>query len=55
MILGHSDPDVTREVYAHLMRKIVAEQVESASELLTRYRRTFGTSEPGEQHEGPAT
>jgi intergrase/recombinase len=39
MILGHSDPEVTREVYAHLMRKVVAEQVETASQLLTRHRR----------------
>lgn len=39
MILGHSSPEVTRKVYAHLMRKAVAAQVEKATELLTRHRR----------------
>ncbi len=39
MILGHSSPDLTRKVYAHLMRKQAAAQVESATELLTKHRR----------------
>jgi len=38
MIRGHSSPEVTRKVYAHLMRKAAAAQVETASELLTRHR-----------------
>jgi Phage integrase family len=38
MILGHSSPEITRRVYAHLMRKTAAEQVERASKLLTRHR-----------------
>jgi integrase len=37
MILGHSSPEVTRKVYAHLMRKAAAEQVETATELLTKH------------------
>ena len=39
MILGHSSPTVTREVYAHVMKKITAAQVEQASDLLTKHRR----------------
>jgi integrase len=39
MILGHSSPEVTRKVYAHLMRKATAAQVETAAELLTRHRK----------------
>ncbi|MEV0213552.1 tyrosine-type recombinase/integrase [Micromonospora sp. NPDC050695] len=38
MILGHSSPEITRRVYAHLMRKIAAEQVKEASKLLTQHR-----------------
>jgi integrase len=38
MILGHASPDVTRKVYAHLMRTATAEQVEKATQLLTRHR-----------------
>ena len=38
MILGHSTPEITRRVYAHLMRKNAAEQVEKATDLLTRHR-----------------
>lgn len=38
MILGHASPDVTRKVYAHLMRRETARQVEKASKLLTRHR-----------------
>jgi integrase len=38
MILGHSSPEITRRVYAHLMRKTAAEQVGKASKLLTRHR-----------------
>jgi len=39
MILGHSSPEVTRKVYAHLIRKVAAVQVETATELLTKHRR----------------
>jgi hypothetical protein len=45
MILGHSSPDVARKIYAHLMRKGAAEQVERATELLTRHR----GARPGEE------
>ena len=38
LILGHSSPEVTRRVYAHLMRATTAAQVEKAVELLTRHR-----------------
>jgi integrase len=38
MILGHASPDITRRIYEHLLRKITAEQVEKATELLTRHR-----------------
>jgi integrase len=38
MILGHSSPAVTRKIYAHVMRKVTAAQVETAAELLTQHR-----------------
>jgi integrase len=38
MILGHASPDVTRRIYAHLMKKVTAGQVERATRLLTRHR-----------------
>jgi integrase len=38
MILGHASPEVTRRVYGHVMRKATAEQVERATQLLTRHR-----------------
>jgi integrase len=38
MILGHSSPEITRRVYAHLMRTTTSAQVEIAGELLTRHR-----------------
>jgi integrase len=44
MILGHTSPAVTRKVYAHLMRKATAAQVESATELLTRLRQQQGST-----------
>jgi integrase len=44
MILGHGSPDTTRRIYAHLMRKSTAAQVEAASEPLTRYRREQSVS-----------
>ncbi len=40
MILGHSTPEITRRVYAHLVRKVAADQVETAAELLTKHRRS---------------
>ena len=40
MILGHSSPEVTRRVYAHLMRSETAAQVEHAAKLLTHHRPT---------------
>ncbi len=44
LILGHSSPAVTREVYAHLMRRETSKQVEKAVELLTRHRPTRKTA-----------
>jgi len=38
MILGHASPEITRKVYAHVMRKATAELVERATGLLTRHR-----------------
>jgi integrase len=38
MILGHASPAVTRQVYAHLMKRAASEQVDRAMELLTRHR-----------------
>ena len=52
MILGHSDPDVTRKVYAHLMRKAAAEQVEAATELLTRHRQVRRPTHGGDEEDG---
>jgi integrase len=48
MILGHASPAVTRQVYAHVMRQATAEQVERATELLTKHRREQSVSKPGE-------
>lgn len=39
MILGHSSPAVTRQVYAHVMRQATAELIDTATDLLTRHRR----------------
>lgn len=38
MILGHSSPTVTRQVYSHLLRGTTASQVEVAAQLLTKHR-----------------
>ncbi|WP_239080651.1 tyrosine-type recombinase/integrase [Paractinoplanes brasiliensis] len=38
MILGHSTPEVTRRVYAHLMRSETPAQIEQAAKLLTHHR-----------------
>ncbi len=38
LILGHSSPQVTRQVYAHLIRGEAAQQVNEAAKLLTRHR-----------------
>ena len=38
MILGHARASTTRRVYAHVMRQTTAQQVEQATELLTRHR-----------------
>jgi integrase len=48
MILGHASPEVTRGIYAHVMKKITAEQVERATRLLTRHRREQSVSNPAE-------
>jgi integrase len=51
MILGHASPEVTRKVYAHVMRKITAAQVEQATQLLTQHRpRSLGEDETGAVH-----
>lgn len=49
LILGHSSPEITRKVYAHLMRKAAAAQVETATELLTRHRRRQQFGGPDEE------
>lgn len=41
LILGHSGPGVTHRVYAHIMRGPTARQVEAATQVLTRHRRTI--------------
>jgi integrase len=51
MILGHSTPAVTRQIYAHVMKKATAAQVEAASEALTRYRREQSVSNAGRSDE----
>ncbi len=38
MILGHAAPSVTRRVYAHILRDPTAEQVNQATDLITRHR-----------------
>ncbi len=38
MIMGHASPEITRKVYAHVMRKATVELVERATGLLTRHR-----------------
>lgn len=38
MILGHSSPEVTRRIYAHVLRGETARQAERASKLVTRHR-----------------
>jgi integrase len=53
LILGHSSPAVTRRVYAHLMRKASAEQVETAVRVLTEQRREQSVSN-GTESAGPA-
>jgi integrase len=46
MILGHSSPVVTRQVYAHVMRQTTADQVNTATDLLTRHRRDQPATKP---------
>lgn len=46
LILGHSSPTVTRRVYAHVMKKATAEQVETASQLITKHRRDQSVTKP---------
>jgi integrase len=48
MILGHTSPEITRKVYAHVLRAGTAAQVEAATELLTRWRREQSVSKPSE-------
>jgi integrase len=52
MIHGHSSPDVIRKVYAHLMRKAAAAQVETATELVTRHRRQANNALPDDDDDG---
>jgi integrase len=44
MILGHASPEVTRKVYGHLMKSSAADQVEVASQLVTKHRREQSVS-----------
>jgi site-specific recombinase XerD len=47
MILGHSSPAVTRQVYAHILRKATALQVEAAAELVDVHRREHSANTLG--------
>jgi hypothetical protein len=46
LILGHSSPTVTRRIYAHVMKKATAEQVDTASQLITKHRRDQSVTKP---------
>jgi hypothetical protein len=46
LILGHSSPTVTRRIYAHVMKKATAEQVETASRLIAKQRRDQSVTKP---------
>ncbi|MFI7587883.1 tyrosine-type recombinase/integrase [Spongisporangium articulatum] len=48
MILGHSSPAITRQVYAHVLKKATALQVEAASEAVTKHRREQSVSKEAE-------
>jgi integrase len=48
MILGHSTPAVTRKVYAHIMRKETAAQVENATKLITKHRPQAAEADTGD-------
>ena len=51
MILGHSSPVVTRQVYAHVMRGATAAQVELASDLVTRHRRDQSVTNQDDEYQ----
>jgi hypothetical protein len=56
MILGHASPEVTRKVYAHVMRKITAAQVENATQLLTQHRpRSLGNGQVAATNEAASS
>lgn len=44
LVLGHSSPEVTRQIYAHVMRGATSAQVETATGLLTNHRREQSVS-----------
>lgn len=48
LILGHASPEITRRVYAHVMKKATSDLVEIATKLLTRHRREQSVSNSGE-------
>jgi hypothetical protein len=48
MIMGHSSPEVTRKVYAHVLRQATTDQVNAATDLLTRHRRGQSVGKPVE-------
>lgn len=52
MILGHSTPEVTRDIYAHVLRSETAEKVERASKLLSRHRQKADRPRPGANQTG---
>jgi proteasome lid subunit RPN8/RPN11 len=54
MILGHSSPEVTRKVHAYLLRKATGEQVDKATQLLTRHRPQPRRPDADEDRDGPA-
>jgi integrase len=47
LVLGHSSPSVTRQVYAHVMKRATAEEVRVASELVTKHRRAQSVHNQG--------
>jgi hypothetical protein len=56
MILGHSSPAVTRQVYAHLMRKATTAQVDAALATVAERAREQSVSNdaPSTGSAGPA-
>jgi integrase len=52
MILGHASPELTRRVYAHVVKKATGGQVERAIGRITRHRREQSVSNPARSEAG---